>query len=113
MTERLLSLFSEAEYAFEKQRHIIPLKLQTGYKPDGWLGFIWTGKYFYDFSRQELHKDKLTKLLEAIRKAFRTKPEDCTDGLVQGEHPQRVEDESALVVCLFVIRSISPSTLKT
>ena len=64
LTARLLSLFSEAEYAFEKQRHIIPLKLQTGYKPDGWLGFIGAGKYFFDFS---CHTYPLTKLLEAIR----------------------------------------------
>ena len=30
----------EAQYAFQKQRVLIPIKVQAGYKPDAWLAFF-------------------------------------------------------------------------
>jgi hypothetical protein len=64
-------MVSEAEYAFESQKHIIPLKLQKGYKPDGWLGFLLGSKYFYDLTKEEpVFSEKLKALLTAIRKAM-------------------------------------------
>jgi len=60
----------EAEYAFMKNKHIIPLKLQKGYTPDGWLGIIQGSKYFYDFTKEDRLEEKRLQLLEAVRKAF-------------------------------------------
>jgi len=40
MTERDASLCMrlEAEYAYNKGKHIIALRMEAGYKPEGWLG---------------------------------------------------------------------------
>ncbi|KAL8622209.1 hypothetical protein ACOMHN_053011 [Nucella lapillus] len=59
----------EAEYAFMKGKHIIPLKLQAGYTPDGWLGFIQGSKFFYDFTKEGTVEQKRQQLLEAVQKA--------------------------------------------
>jgi hypothetical protein len=31
---------SEASYAYQKRKPIIPIMAQGGYRPDGWLGFL-------------------------------------------------------------------------
>lgn len=43
-------MVAEAEYAFELGKPIIPLLMEGGYKPDGWLGIIKGSKLFFDFS---------------------------------------------------------------
>ena len=40
---------AEAQFAFEKQRALIPLRIQTGYKPQGWLAFVVSGRMHVDF----------------------------------------------------------------
>ena len=60
----------EAEYAFIRNKYIIPLKLQKGYTPDGWLGIIQGSKYFYDFTREDRLEEKRLQLLDAVQKAF-------------------------------------------
>ena len=40
---------SEAEYAYQCQKHIIPLMMEENYKPDGWLGIILASKLWYKF----------------------------------------------------------------
>ena len=40
---------SEAEYAYQLRKDIIPLMLQRDYKPDGWLGIIIGTKLWIDF----------------------------------------------------------------
>ena len=47
---------SEAEYAFNRKKHIVPLKLKKEYKPDGWLGFILGSRLYIDFERYEFEK---------------------------------------------------------
>ncbi|CAF1233478.1 unnamed protein product [Rotaria sordida] len=42
---------SEAHYAFERQCCLIPLVMKSGYRPDGWLGIIASGKIYIDFSK--------------------------------------------------------------
>ncbi len=44
---------AEAEYAFNLGKPIIPLIMQKGYKPDGWLGIILGSKIFVDFCKYE------------------------------------------------------------
>jgi len=40
---------AEAQFAFEKQRILIPIRVQTGYKPQGWLAFLISGRMYVDF----------------------------------------------------------------
>ncbi len=47
---------SEAEYAFNRKKHIVPLKLKTEYTPDGWLGFILGTRLYIDFGRYDFDK---------------------------------------------------------
>ena len=47
---------SEAEYAFNSKKHIVPIKMKNGYKPDGWLGFILGTRMFIDFGKYEFEK---------------------------------------------------------
>jgi hypothetical protein len=40
---------AEAQYAFEKRRELIPLRVQSGYRADGWLAFLTAGRMHIDF----------------------------------------------------------------
>ncbi|CAF2636715.1 unnamed protein product [Rotaria sp. Silwood2] len=42
---------SEAHYAFERQCYLVPLVMKSGYRPDGWLGIIASGKIYIDFPK--------------------------------------------------------------
>ncbi|CAF0847471.1 unnamed protein product [Rotaria sp. Silwood1] len=42
---------SEAHYAFERQCYLVPLIMKSGYRPDGWLGIIASGKIYIDFPK--------------------------------------------------------------
>ncbi|CAF3230463.1 unnamed protein product [Rotaria sp. Silwood2] len=42
---------SEAHYAFERRCYLIPLIMKLGYRPDGWLGIIASGKIYIDFPK--------------------------------------------------------------
>ena len=50
----------EAEYTFRLRKRIIPLRLQPGYNPDGWLGALAGSKLVFDCSLP-------SKLEESIR----------------------------------------------
>ncbi|XP_078681229.1 uncharacterized protein LOC144916109 [Branchiostoma floridae x Branchiostoma belcheri] len=51
----------EANFARDKKREIIPLKMTT-YYPDNWLGMLISGKYYVDFSSPGPLSDKLKDL---------------------------------------------------
>jgi len=53
---------TEAEYAFSLKKTIIPLKLEAGYSPDGWLGLLIRSKLYYDFSAPEKFNSQWRKL---------------------------------------------------
>jgi hypothetical protein len=42
---------SEAHYAFERRRNLIPLIMKPYYRPDGWLGIMASGKMYIDFPK--------------------------------------------------------------
>jgi hypothetical protein len=42
---------SEAHYAFERGCRLIPIIIESNYKPDGWLGIIVSGKIYVDFAK--------------------------------------------------------------
>ena len=47
---------SEAEYAFKRKKHIIPVKMTEEYIPDGWLGFILGTRMYIDFGKYDFEK---------------------------------------------------------
>jgi hypothetical protein len=47
---------SEAEYAYTRQRHIIPLIMEKKYRPDGWLGIICASKMYVDFTKTDFEQ---------------------------------------------------------
>lgn len=44
---------SEAHYAFERGCHLVPIIIESNYKPDGWLGIIVSGKIYVDFTTSD------------------------------------------------------------
>ncbi|CAF4830234.1 unnamed protein product [Rotaria sp. Silwood1] len=53
---------SEAEYAFNRKKHIVPIKMKKDYVPDGWLGFILGTRMYIDFGTYDF--DKAIQLLD-------------------------------------------------
>jgi hypothetical protein len=47
---------AEAQYAFQRERKIVPVLLQKRYKPDGWLLFLIGQLLYVDFTKHELPK---------------------------------------------------------
>ena len=59
-------MYVEAEYTFQLHKDIIPLMMESKYKPDGWLGFIVGSKFWIDFSEKhklDTNADKLVREL--------------------------------------------------
>ncbi|XP_064620178.1 uncharacterized protein LOC135483318 [Lineus longissimus] len=57
---------SEAEYAYTRRKEIIPLVVETQYKPDGWLGFIKGAKMYYDITNKATFEEKMKQLMKAL-----------------------------------------------
>lgn len=57
---------TEAEYAFNLKKDIVPLIMQKGYKPDGWLGMILGAKLFFDFSGRYSFEAKFQELQKEL-----------------------------------------------
>jgi hypothetical protein len=57
---------SEAEYAYTRQRHVIPIVMEKKYRPDGWLGFICASKLHVDFTKTDFD-NALQKLISQIQ----------------------------------------------
>ncbi|KAK3575914.1 hypothetical protein CHS0354_002555 [Potamilus streckersoni] len=57
---------AEAEYAFQLRKKIVPLKMERGYQPDGWLGFLIGAKLFYEFSGKYPFEAKIKELIREI-----------------------------------------------
>ncbi|XP_050391685.1 uncharacterized protein LOC126810559 [Patella vulgata] len=58
---------AEGEYAHQRRKKIIPLILERGYQPDGWLGLILGAKLFYDFSGKYSFQSRVGGLLKDIK----------------------------------------------
>ena len=72
-----------------QKKPIIPLRLQKGYVPDGWLGIIQGSKFFYDFTKEGAALEtKRQQLLEAVRKATTVGPAPTDQKIVAvGDQP--------------------------
>ncbi|CAF1515353.1 unnamed protein product [Rotaria magnacalcarata] len=57
---------SEAQYAYTRHRHIIPLVVENKYRPDGWLGFICASKLYVDFTKTDFEQ-AFQKLISQIQ----------------------------------------------
>jgi len=57
---------AEADYAFVQRKKIIPLIVEQGYKPSGWLGMIFGTKLFYDISDPNIFGSKVQGLIREI-----------------------------------------------
>jgi hypothetical protein len=91
---------AEAHYAFQRQRHIVPVLLQQHYKPDGWLLFL-TGQLLYiDFTKYEFER-----AVEMLWKEFKStnitkinvgmvRPKENTD-FIPTMHSRVLNDASA------------------
>ncbi|XP_072051437.1 uncharacterized protein [Amphiura filiformis] len=70
---------TEAEYAYKKKKKVIPLLVEQGYDPDGWLGALQGTKLYYKFFTGDLRKTDMAKLLTALREQS-TNAQDELDG---------------------------------
>ncbi|KAJ8322143.1 hypothetical protein KUTeg_000614 [Tegillarca granosa] len=61
---------AEAEYAFEKRKTIVPLRMEKGYRPDGWLGIIVGSKKFYDFGGKYSFDSRADDLVKELHGRF-------------------------------------------
>ena len=57
---------SEAEYAYQLRKDIIPLMMQRNYQPDGWLGMIVGTKLWIDFRNRYSVETGMGKLLKEL-----------------------------------------------
>ena len=69
---------SEATYAYDLKKDIIPLMMERNYKGDGWLGIIVTGKMWFDFQSKDVLEQSVTKVIKEL--GGRGKDVDVTDG---------------------------------
>lgn len=64
---------TEAEYAFQKRKNVIPLLLQQSYQADGWLGLIIGAKLFHDFSGKYSFGSRVSNLMKELQRLSDTK----------------------------------------
>ena len=69
---------SEAEYAYQLRKDIIPLMMQRKYRGDGWLGMLVGTKLWFDFQSKQSIEPGVTKLIKEL--GGRGKDVDNTDG---------------------------------
>ena len=82
---------SEAEYAYQLRKDIIPLMMQHKYKADGWLGMLVGTKLWIDFQSKHVVESGVGKLIKEL--GGRGKDVDVTDGPTE-PIVQRVEADA-------------------
>lgn len=60
---------TEADYAYARQKKIVPLKMQRGYKPDGWLGALIGAKLYIEFSPHYPFEAQMQQLRNQLKEA--------------------------------------------
>ena len=73
-----LFLSVEAKYAYKLERKIIPLQLEEGYQPDGWLGLVQGMDLYYAFYSDKEFDKNMPKLLTLLGENAAV--EDTVDG---------------------------------
>ena len=73
-----LNCRSEAEYAYQLRKDIIPLMMQRNYQADGWLGMLVGTKLWIDLHSKQIVNSAVGKLIKEL--GGRGKDGDATDG---------------------------------
>ena len=81
---------SEAEYAYQLRKDIIPLMVQRNYQPDGWLGMIVGTKLWIDFRNSYSIETGMAKLMKEL--GVRGRENDVIDGRL--ETTDKVQEDS-------------------
>ncbi|KAK3105910.1 hypothetical protein FSP39_008398 [Pinctada imbricata] len=72
---------SEAEYTYKLRKSFIPLRLQSNYNPDGWLGMLIGTRLYFDFSNETEMDGMLAKLVKELgTRGKTTTRQDSVDG---------------------------------
>ena len=56
---------------YAKHKEFIPLKMQRGYQPDGWLGALLGTKLYTEFSHHYPFEAQIGKLIDQIQKTLK------------------------------------------
>ena len=59
-------LFSEAEYAYKLRKCVVPLRLEPGYVPNGWLGIIVGTRLYFDFTSERNYDHLIQSLVKEL-----------------------------------------------
>ena len=57
---------TEGEYAYNLRKPMVPVKPESGYRPDGWLGALTGNKLYFEFSNPSLFQSKAEELLKEV-----------------------------------------------
>ncbi|XP_038051204.1 uncharacterized protein LOC119724293 [Patiria miniata] len=79
--KRSASCRTEAEYTYKLQKPIIPLRLQSDYDPDGWLGIMIGAKLYVDMSRPDNLEEDFSKLKQQLGERGRVAKEGLNNTL--------------------------------
>ena len=60
---------TEAEYAFQQRKRIVPIIMEVGYKPSGWLGALMGTRLYFDMSDVNRVPSKVPSLIKVRRGA--------------------------------------------
>ena len=60
------SSVTEAEYAFQQRKEVIPLLMQPGYVPDGWLGALVGARLYFDFTVETEFEAQALRLVKEL-----------------------------------------------
>ena len=71
MNNSFTLFYTEGEFCFARRKDFIPLKMQRGYTPDGWLGALLGARLFVEFSHKHPFEESIEDLKKRIR-AFHT-----------------------------------------
>jgi len=58
---------AEAEYAYHLKKPIIPIRMEAGYMPDGWLGLLCCSHLFFNYCNSA-PESEWKKLYARLRK---------------------------------------------
>ena len=57
---------TEAEYAFQQRKKIIPVIMESSYKPSGWLGALMGTRLYFDMSESSRISTKSVALVKEL-----------------------------------------------
>ncbi|XP_070554353.1 uncharacterized protein [Ptychodera flava] len=79
---------SEAEYTYKLNKDYIPIRVQSNYTPDGWLGIMVGAKLYFDFSTEDYFEKHFPNLVKELGERGKN--------TIQEEHSEVVRAEVVL-----------------